>query len=151
MTACSLAVLNDRRWIPRCEHKTLLPRGASGGLAHELLCDADATKPQLVNFLGFLDQDVSGTDRPEVSRAHGKNLALPLIRGVTDPRQCGQRRAGNDAALAGVNLATRAVDQFEVVALLERQHPESPQAQDRRQGLIDLVPALFDRIKARLG
>jgi hypothetical protein len=97
-----------------------LPRGASGGLAHELPCDADATKPRLVNFLGFLDQYVRGTDRPEVSRTDGKNLELPLIRGVTDPRQRGRRRAGNDAALAGVNLATRAVDQFEVVALLER-------------------------------
>jgi hypothetical protein len=70
-----------------------LPRGASGGLAHELPCDADATKPQLVDFLRFLDQDVSSTDRSEVSRTDCKNLALPLIRGETDPRQRGQRRA----------------------------------------------------------
>jgi hypothetical protein len=95
-------------------------RGASGGLAHELPCDADATKPRLVDFLRFLDQDVHSTDRPEVSRTDGKNLALPLIRGVTDPRQRDRRRAGNDAALADVNLTTRVFDKFKVVALLER-------------------------------
>ena len=82
----------------------------SGGQAFQLPCNDDAAKPCLVDFLRFLDQDVSGTDRPEVSRAHGKNLALPLIRGIANPCQRRRRRAGNGAALAGVNLATRVVD-----------------------------------------
>lgn len=40
---------------------------ASGGQALQLPCNADTAKPRLVDFLRFLDQDVRGTDRQEVS------------------------------------------------------------------------------------
>ena len=75
-------------------------------------CDADATKPHLFDFLCFPDQSFSGTDRPTVSRADCKNLALPLILGVADPHQRGRRRATDGNALARVDLPARVVDEF---------------------------------------
>lgn len=59
---------------------------ASGSHAHELPCAADAAQPRQFDFLSSSDQHFSGADRPKVSRAAGKYLALPSILGVTDAR-----------------------------------------------------------------